>query len=90
VTITYPRGETKVANTTSTEWLRLDQLLELLPISDRTAHKLVDEGRIGTLEIPGARKLYSRSDAERVLAESHKPARSLKESRHESGVAVGR
>lgn len=56
--------------TAEREWISARAVLRTLPIGPRSLSKLVDEGFIATLKIPGTYRRYRRSDVERLAAAS--------------------
>lgn len=58
------------------EWIKGAEALSRMCISERTLARLVDEGRIGVLRIPGVKKvMYSRLDVEAMVSAGTHPAR---------------
>jgi hypothetical protein len=57
------------------EWWTMAKVRATLPFSPKTITKLADEGRIGSLLVPGVgRRLFSREDVERLATSSVRPA----------------
>lgn len=57
-------------------WMRGPEACQILCVSMRTLRRLVQEDRIGTLNVPGVKKtLFSRVDVEMLLADGTRTAK---------------
>jgi hypothetical protein len=57
-------------------WMKGVEAMDTLFVSERVLARMVEQGLIGTLKMPGVRRiLYSRVDVEALVSQSTRPAR---------------